>query len=164
MKVLARIGLGLAVAGAALLNHSAAQATEPHGINLIIKSSIDPNFCVESQSTGGPEGRTVYMSACAVRDNQHWTFTWDPGNNSVIVGGEGLCLDIRGRKPGDGIPVQIWKCHYGDNQRFTFTANGHIKETKSGKCLEIAKAAQSAAVFINECKEAKKEQIFTLAK
>jgi len=163
MKVLVRIGLGLAVAGAALFNHSAAQATEPHGVGMIIKSSIDPNFCVESASTGGPEGRTVYMSQCAVKDNQHWTFTWNPDSNSVIVGGEGLCLDIRGRKPGDGVPVQIWKCHFGDNQRFKFTTNGHIKEVKGGKCLEIAKAAQSAAVFINECAEAKKEQIFQLA-
>jgi hypothetical protein len=163
MKYLARIGLGIAVAGAALLNHSTAQATEPHGTNLIIKSTVDANFCVESASTGGPEGRTVYMSQCAVRDSQHWTFTWDAGNNSVIVSGEGLCLDIRGRKPGDGISVQIWKCHYGDNQRFTFTANGHIKELKSGKCLEIAQAAQNAAVFINDCAETKKQQIFSLA-
>lgn len=163
MKVLARIGLGLAVAGATIFNHADAQATQPHGTNLIIKSSIDPNYCVEEASQGGPEGKTVYMSQCAARDNQHWTFTWDPGNNSVIVSGEGMCLDIRGRKPGDGKPVQIWKCHYGDNQRFTFTATSHIKEIKSGKCLEIAQATQNAAVYINDCVETKPGQIFSLA-
>jgi hypothetical protein len=162
MKYLARIGLGIAVAGAALFNHSTAQAVEPHGVNFSIHSTIDPNFCVESASTGGPEGRTVYMSTCVNRDNQHWTFTWDTGNNSVIVGGEGLCLDIRGRKVGDGQPVQIWKCHYGDNQRFTFTASGHLREVKSGKCLDIAQAQQNAAVSINECNETKKTQIFQL--
>ncbi|MEO7110529.1 MAG: RICIN domain-containing protein [Polyangiaceae bacterium] len=162
MKVLARIGLGLAVAGAALLNHSAAQATEPHGVNFTIHPSADPSFCVESASTGGPEGRTVYIATCAVRDSQHWTFTWDAGNNSVIVGGEGLCLDIRGRKAGDGQPVQIWKCHYGDNQRFTYTTSGHIREVKTGKCLDVAQTAQSAAVSINECVETKKTQIFVL--
>jgi hypothetical protein len=162
MKVLSRIGLGLAVAGAALLNHAEAQAVEPHGVNFTIHSQIDPTYCVESASTGGPEGRTVYMSQCVARDSQHWTFTWDAGNNSVIVGGEGLCLDIRGRKAGDGQPVQIWKCHYGDNQKFTYTASGHIKEIKSGNCLDIAQAAQNAAVSINPCVEAKKTQIFTL--
>ncbi len=162
MKVLARIGLGLAVAGAALLNHQTASAVQPHGINFTIHTQVDPNFCVESASTGGPEGRTVYMSQCAVRDSQHWTFTWDTGNNSVIVGGEGLCLDIRGRKAGDGQPVQIWKCHYGDNQRFTYTASGHIKEVKSGKCLDIAGAALNAAVSINDCNETKQTQIFVL--
>ena len=162
MKHLARIGLGIAVAGAALLNHSVAEAVEPHGVNFTIHSSIDPSFCVESASTGGPEGRTVYMSSCAARDNQHWTFTWDAGNNSVIVGGEGLCLDIRGRKAGDGQPVQIWKCHYGDNQKFTYTATGHIREVKSGNCLQIAQAAQNAAVSIAACNETAKTQIFNI--
>jgi hypothetical protein len=162
MKVLARIGLGLAVAGAALLNPQTAGAVEPHGVNFTIHSQVDPNFCIESASTGGPEGRTVYMAQCVVRDSQHWTFTWDVGNNSVIVGGEGLCLDIRGRKAGDGQPVQIWKCHYGDNQKFAYTANGHIKEVKSGKCLDIAAATQNAAVSINDCVDTKKTQIFVI--
>ena len=161
---LARIGLGLAVIGAALLNHGTASATEPHGIDFQIKSQVNANFCIETTPGGGPEGRSVYMSACASRDNQHWTFTWNGDNNSVIVGDQGVCLDIRGRKPGDGKPVQVWKCHFGDNQRFTFTANGHIRELKSGKCLEIAQAAQNAAVFINDCNETKQQQLFTLSR
>ena len=160
---LARIGLGLAVIGAALTNHATASATEPHGINISIHSTVDANFCVETTHGGGPEGRSVYMSQCASRDNQHWAFTWNGDNNSVIVGDQGVCLDIRGRKPGDGKPVQVWKCHFGDNQRFAFTANGHIREIKSGKCLEVAAATQNAAVTINECKDTNPKQVFSLS-
>ena len=63
---------------------------------------------------------------------------------------------------GDGKPIQVFKCHFGDNQRFTMSADGHIREIKSQKCLEIAKAAQSAAVMIDDCDPAKKEQMFVL--
>lgn len=160
---LARIGLAFAVVGAALLNHGTASATEPHGVNFSIKTALDPNFCVETTPTGGPEGRSVYVSACANRNNQKWAFTWNGDNNSVIVGDQGVCLDIRGRKPKDGKPVQVFKCHFGDNQRFNMSADGHIREIKTQKCLEIAKAAQNAAVMINDCDPNKKEQIFGLS-
>jgi hypothetical protein len=160
---LARIGLGLAVIGAALMNHATASATEPHGVNFSIRTALDPNLCVETTPTGGPEGRTVYIATCAARNSQRWTFTWNGDNNSVIVGDQGVCLDIRGRKAKDGKPVQVFKCHFGDNQRFTMTADGHIREIKTQKCLEIAKAAANAVVQIDDCDPAKKEQIFGLS-
>ncbi len=72
-------------------------------------------------------------------------------------------VEVRGRTAGDGVAVASYKCHYGDNQKFTFTPTGHIQEVKSGKCLQVAAASAGIAVSLDTCDETKKGQSFKLA-
>jgi hypothetical protein len=134
-----------------------------HGVNFQFKTALDESFCVEASLATGQEGREVYISKCAGKDNQHWTFTDGADGSNIIVGHLGMCLDIRGRKTGDGTPVQIWRCHYGQNQRFTVTPSGRVKEVQSGKCLTVGKVAgEHKPVYIDECDEQAKQQTWRL--
>jgi len=81
---------------------------------------------------------------CHGSENQRWTITASQDNKRAIIGIGGYCLDVRGNGPqGNGTPTQLWKCHFGDNQRFAFSPDGRIREVRTGKCL-IAVAPQMA--------------------
>src|SRR5262249_31196984 len=49
-----------------------------------------------------------------------------------ITGYKGLCLDDNAGLSTNGNPVDVWQCHGGAGQRWTF-ANGRLKVV--GKCL-----------------------------
>jgi hypothetical protein len=167
-KLVTKLALSALSLGAVLLGahdgHAGPSGPTVHGVNFMIKTVLDETFCIEASAATGQEGRQVYITQCNGRENQRWTFTDGADGSSVIVGHLGMCLDIRNHKTKDGVPLQIWRCHYGANQRFTVTPSGRIKEVQTGKCLTIGKVAgDHKPVFIDECDEQVREQTWRLA-
>ena len=135
---------------------------EVHGVNFLVRSKANSQYCFDASLDKKVEGREVYLYKCHGRENQRWTFTDGVDNASAVVGLFGLCLDIRGRSVGDNTPVQLWRCHYGANQQFKVTPSGQIREVQSGKCLTIKKVGDRQPIFIDECKVNDKKQQWSL--
>jgi len=165
-KTAGKLGLSVLAAGAVVFGALDVQAGPPtvHGVNFQVKTLLDETFCMDAEIGNGQEGRRVTIGKCTGRGNQRWTFTDGADGSSVVVGDLGMCLDIRNHRVKDGTPIQIWRCHYGTNQRFVVTPSGRIKEVQSGKCLTVGKgpAAEHKPVFIDECDEQVKEQTWRL--
>jgi hypothetical protein len=157
--VVSALALGAITLGA----RGAGADAKIHGVNFMMKALIDETFCVSANTDTATEGRSVFLAKCTGAENQRWTYTDGSDGSSVVVGHLGMCLDIRNRRSGDNTPVQIWRCHYGNNQRFRVTPSGHIKEVQSGKCLTVSKTpADHGAVYIDECDEQVKQQTWRL--
>lgn len=136
--------------------------TTAHGTNFQVKNGLDNGFCMDI-AAGVNEGRALSLSTCSAAASQRWAFTWNANDTNSIIEAQGMCVDVRGRRAGDGTAIAAFKCHHGDNQRFTFTPTGHIQELKSGKCLSVPRAAAGVAVFLEDCNEASKNQTWKLA-
>jgi ricin-type beta-trefoil lectin protein len=130
---------------------------QSYGVALIIKTSIDPNFCLEATTSSA--GTPIDVSACASRDIQHWTFLQSADNSIVIADGGGQCV---GDKKSVNNGTVVGPCTFETNEHFLFSA-GQI-ETRAGKqCLTYAKATQNAAAFFTKCVAGQADQTFTLA-
>jgi hypothetical protein len=136
--------------------------TTAHGANFLVKSQLDATFCIQV-GAGTNEGRTITLVACGTADTQRWAFTWNADDTNSIVESQGMCLDGRARKGGDGLALPVQKCRFNDAWRFTFTASGLIKDVKNNKCLSIPGAAANVAVSLADCDETKKTQLWKLA-
>ncbi len=68
-------------------------------------------LCVDA--AGGKPGDLVKLAACAPGADQSWKAE-PKGNFTKLVGGSGLCLDIRYGSRDNGAPVQSWTC--GDSE------------------------------------------------
>ncbi len=77
-----------------------------------------------------------------------------PGQSNVtIVGtGSGRCVDVPGSSTANGAQVQLWDCHGGTNQRFTYTANRQLT-VYGNKCLDASGqgTANGTTVVIWDC-------------
>jgi len=73
--------------------------------------------------------------------------------NVEIVGGQsGRCVDVPGATTANGTQVQLWDCHGGTNQRWTYTAGKQLT-VYGTKCLDAAGAGTTngTAVVIGDC-------------
>ncbi|GIG69226.1 ricin-type beta-trefoil lectin domain protein [Phytomonospora endophytica] len=73
--------------------------------------------------------------------------------NVMVVGGQsGRCLDVPGSSTANGTRLQLWDCHGGTNQRWTYTANGQLT-VFGGKCLDAGNqgTANGTAVIVWDC-------------
>lgn len=131
---------------------------------------------VEAQSAGGRfinnllSGKCIDVAGAPGRSNGAPLQLWDceltgvnPDNNSttdqrwVLTNGgfirntlSGKCIDVAGAPGRDnGALLQLWDCELSgrnrDNgsttdQRWTITGNGFIRNTLSGKCIDVAGA------------------------
>ena len=71
----------------------------------------------------------------------------------TIVGGEsGRCVDISGASTANGAQAQLWDCHGGTNQRFTYTSGKQL-QVYGSKCLDANDqgTANGTAVVIWDC-------------
>ncbi|WP_212846113.1 ricin-type beta-trefoil lectin domain protein [Catellatospora sp. IY07-71] len=77
-----------------------------------------------------------------------------PGQSNVLVVGQpsGRCIDVPGSSTTNGAQLQIWDCHGGTNQRWTYTA-GRQLTVYGGKCLDANGngTANGTAVIIWDC-------------
>ena len=74
-------------------------------------------------------------------------------SNVTIVGtGSGRCIDVPGSSSTNGTQVQLWDCHGGTNQRWTYTANRQLM-VYGNKCLDANGQGTSngTAVIIWDC-------------
>jgi hypothetical protein len=96
-------------------NSGAAQTFiyDPAAMHLMIGG-----LCVDAN--GGKPGDLVKLARCAAGANQIWK-SEPKGNFTKLVGGSGLCLDIRYGSKELGAPVQSWNCGESEpNQLWVF--------------------------------------------
>jgi poly(3-hydroxybutyrate) depolymerase len=73
--------------------------------------------------------------------------------NVMIAGaGSGRCLDVPNSTTANGTQVQLWDCHGGTNQRFTYTSDRRLT-VYATKCLDATGQGTSngTAVVIWDC-------------
>ncbi|MFE1440143.1 endo-1,4-beta-xylanase [Streptomyces sp. NPDC058739] len=77
--------------------------------------------------------------------------TTPPANGGTIKGvGSGRCLDVPSSSTTDGTQVQLWDCHNGTNQQWTYTDAGELR-VYGNKCLDAAGTGNGAKVQIYSC-------------
>lgn len=87
--------------------------------------------------------------------------SWLATGLNQMIETQGMCVDVSGRKPGDGLAVRVTFCKNARSERLTFTATGQIEFAKG--CLSIPRAAAGAAVFLEACDIAHKTQFWKLS-
>jgi alpha-galactosidase len=131
----------------------AASAQYTDGLNMrIMSASGKGNFCMGSQEERGADGEKVFMLPCREVPNQRWTITTSAGGGAAIVGIGGYCLDVRSHSMAAGAPVQLYACHFQNNQRFAVGRDGTIKEVQSAKCLQAEGDRSGAPIVLESCK------------
>jgi hypothetical protein len=73
--------------------------------------------------------------------------------NVMLVGtGSGRCVDVPGSSTSNGTQVQLWDCHGGSNQRWTYTSSKQLM-VYGNKCLDANAQGTSngTAVIIWDC-------------
>ena len=146
---------------------AASSAVIAQGPDTDVSVQIQPQsgagkFCVDARGDRDKDAVPVFIYQCHGSANQRWTITSSPDNKHAIIGIGGYCLDVRGtNSTADGTPAQLWKCHFGENQRFALQPDGRIKEIRSQKCLSATGARDGASLVLNTCKNTPAE-LFTI--
>jgi len=143
-----------------------ARAQDPvAGVNVQIEPLIgDGHFCLDIHADRTQDGVPVFIYGCHNVENQRWTITSSNDNRHAIVGAAGMCLDVRGtNSQANGTPTQVWQCHFGDNQRLSFSPDGRIREVRSGKCLMAVAPRDGAPLILNDCRNTPQE-VFVIRK
>ncbi|WP_020524110.1 ricin-type beta-trefoil lectin domain protein [Catelliglobosispora koreensis] len=85
--------------------------------------------------TGGnwPSGAQTVKANAGIQST-----TTPPRQNVQIVGTpSGRCVDVAGANTANGSGIQLWDCHSGTNQRFTYTASKQLM-VYGNKCLDAS--------------------------
>jgi hypothetical protein len=73
--------------------------------------------------------------------------------SAMIVGAQSnRCFDVAGASTANGAQVQLWDCHGGTNQRWTYTAGRELR-VYGNKCLDAfgGGTADGTAAIIWDC-------------
>ncbi|MFB6790297.1 endo-1,4-beta-xylanase [Streptomyces olivaceus] len=77
--------------------------------------------------------------------------TQPPAESGQIKGvGSGRCLDVPGTSTTDGTQLQLWDCHSGTNQQWTYTEAGEFR-VYGDKCLDAGGTGNGTRVQIYSC-------------
>lgn len=137
-----------------LLVKQSSEAQEARGIFI---NNLISGKCIDVAGAPGREnGAPLQLWDCELTginpDNnsitdQRWLLTSDGFIRNTL---SGKCIDVAGAPGrGNGAPLQLWDCELSgrnrDNgsttdQRWTITGNGFIRNTLSGKCIDVAGA------------------------
>jgi hypothetical protein len=129
----------------------------PQGVNFTMHPDADQNFCV-SNITGGELALSIQQ--CGPVDSQHWTFAQSADNSSVLVDGNGQCLETAS-KPNK--LAQINPCTFLSPEHFVYKENTGKIQSVSGKlCLQDATAADNASLFFTACVKGLVTQVWVL--
>ncbi|MFF3737873.1 endo-1,4-beta-xylanase [Streptomyces sp. NPDC002566] len=74
-----------------------------------------------------------------------------PSDSGPVRGvGSGRCLDVPGTSTTGGTQLNLWDCHNGANQQWTYTAAGELR-VYGDKCLDAAGTGNGVKVQIYAC-------------
>src|SRR5690606_1691032 len=77
--------------------------------------------------------------------------TEPPGDAGQIRGvASGRCIDVPNASTSDGTRVQLWDCHTGSNQQWTYTDAQEIR-VYGNKCLDAGGSGNGAGIQIYSC-------------
>ncbi|MDX3205253.1 endo-1,4-beta-xylanase [Streptomyces scabiei] len=98
--------------------------------------------------TGGGAKKPAYTSVLNALNGGTPT---PPADARPVKGvGSGRCLDVPGSSTTDGTQVQLYDCHTGTNQQWTFTSAGELR-VYGNKCLDAAGTGNGTKVQIYGC-------------
>ena len=160
------IALGLGALGVHARSSHAARALPPtqvFGVDFLLKSQIDTNFCMEVQN-GTTPGRKITLQVCGGADQQRFVFTRYANNTNTIVENQGMCVDGHDHQATHYSPIPVRKCVESTAWHWTFLSTGQIKNAMNGECLWVPGAASNAAVHLDPCKATDKRDLWQLAK
>ena len=153
---------GVVVAGVARNASGAGAATVPttiHGVNFMIQSQIDVNYCIQIDN-GTQEGRALTLQQCQGQDTIRWALTDNADDTNFIVDSQGMCVDGHFKKANLGLSVTVAKCQTGRVWRFAYTGVGQLMDVQNKKCLSVPGAAANAMVSLQPCDQTMNGQMW----
>ena len=121
-------------------------------------------LCLDVEGAIAADGTPTQLFGCHGDANQIWRPTPEvctPNasgqclNRYAWVGLAGKCLDVEGASTADGTPVNLFRCHGGDNQRWRLGLTGAPQKIVGlgGKCLtpDFGHPSGDIRVAIGEC-------------
>ncbi|MET7422725.1 PHB depolymerase family esterase [Dactylosporangium sp. NPDC005555] len=90
--------------------------------------------CLDLPGSSATNGTQPQLWDCHGAANQQWT------RNGRSLRSLGKCLDAPLNATA-GAKVQLWDCNGGLNQQWDLNADGTIRDTRSGLCLDVDRAA-----------------------
>jgi cell wall-associated NlpC family hydrolase len=90
--------------------------------------------CLDAVGGGTANGTGVQLWDCNGNPQQHWAY-WQ--GQLEVYGNYSKCLDADSNSGGaNGTRLQIWDCNGGQNQQWIAGADGSLRSTASGRCLD----------------------------
>jgi hypothetical protein len=131
---------------------SAAIPDQPRGVNFVVKSDIDSNFCIQSYAASSTQTDLQVQPCNGAVDAQRWAFAWTASGPLVSLGSNGQCWDANTLI---GSPVAVVPCTFKSHERFVFTAAEQFQNVSGTRCLTVKKTgsflAGGTAVLIDKC-------------
>lgn len=90
-------------------------------------------LCVDVRGGGTANGTPTILYTCNSQPNQQWTV------GGTTIRSFGKCLDLPAGQTGDGVRVQLSDCTGGSDQNWQVRADGSIRNTLTGRCLDAVK-------------------------
>lgn len=105
--------------------------------------------CLEVAGNSQADGAVVQMYTCNGGANQKWRID----GNSLVNVNSGKCLDVNRDGTADGTRIQQWTCKQNGAQGWEFTPNRttQLRNTGSGKCLDLHTYANSQDTWLWTC-------------
>lgn len=130
------IALSLAVTLMVTLLTASLPAAAQSGSTIVGKQS---DRCLSVAGTKPAPRAPVELADCD-SDADRWAVE----GNVVRLDGTDMCLDVRGGDTTSPAAAQIYRCHGGDNQKWTITQDGAIAGVQSGLCLDVYRGRTAA--------------------
>ncbi|MFI7407529.1 ricin-type beta-trefoil lectin domain protein [Streptomyces sp. NPDC049627] len=123
---------------------SVTPGTDPTPARVGAVPSGIPGKCLDLPEGDTRNGAPVKIYSCNNTFAQIWTH--NPADGTVRIGGK--CLDVTEQATANGTKVQIWTCNGGSNQRWVQQADGTLRGTQSGRCLDVLESSTSPVQLV----------------
>ncbi|WP_158715499.1 RICIN domain-containing protein [Streptomyces sp. NRRL S-481] len=111
-----------------------APGTDPTAQRVGAVPSGIANMCLDLPEGKLQDEAPVKTYQCNNSSAQIWTH--NPADGTIRIGGT-YCLDAPRKATTNGSKVQIFSCNGGYNQKWTQLADGTLRGTQSGRCLDV---------------------------
>ena len=155
--------LALSAAAVAMSTVEAASAgrqvpnDQPHGVNFLVKSGVDTNFCMQG-TWSGPGTQVVTQVCNGGVDGQPWVFANTVAGPVVALSTSGYCWDASSTV---GSVLRIALCTFKGTEQFVFVSSTQQFQNAAGsRCLTVPSSGLLAGkqVKVEKCDATNKGQ------
>ncbi|RSM38659.1 alpha-galactosidase [Actinoplanes sp. ATCC 53533] len=133
--------------GTVVYQVSGGTGTPPESTTTLVSAAS--GRCLDVPNSNTANGTQPVIWDCGGAANQRWTTT------GQSIRALGKCLDAPANAA-PGAKAQLWDCNNGTNQQWTLNADGTIRNTQSGLCLDVDRnlTANGTVVLLWTCSTA----------